>query len=559
MSDTISTDEQLDATTALAFISITQKHIEHVPPVLEPRGYYAYDDDVPDSMVSILRWIATSFVRGARGSNTVAAALSARPGTLTLYLAKTPGVPDDEDAKNSRAFVCALRRAMSQSQKSTVEAVTTLFEAAISVSHRRFAHRVGAVLRMERVESEVEPRFNAIVDRWVAKGGVEKGDDEDAQGNSLRLFARRRRLFSDKGLVDGEALLKLVFRRFITLVEASRLAGFWHDDDSPQTEQTIAWAADCCQHASALLGSGFFEYFTSPHERRYLIIHSSVPEAEAKAMVAAAGGDAHWMKKLAKRLWCVARYRTDAFTFATEGFEYIRDALGTQGYADFLSGGGGTVGDPVQVDWVATPPPPPRLGITLPPHCPLSLLDSMLEKHGLPHLNLDETNPTHQAFSDAVRSLWWPGPPVATTTTTAAAAATTATTAAAAVGRGTNAQCGAAVLVPHLHSEIQLIQFFDRHATGVAVHRNYIGASQLSCWACKAYMEGVNCCWQERRQWPREREEEEEEEQEPWIVEGTSDRVKRDWLVPSDQAGRGVLELVQFKLSQALKMISHAF
>jgi hypothetical protein len=55
----------------------------------------------------------------------------------------------------------------------------------------------------------------------------------------------------------------------------------------------------------------------------------------------------HWLNKLRKRLWRVARYKTDAHRFAGTSLKFIRKALGPVGPANFQGGEGD-----MKFDWV---------------------------------------------------------------------------------------------------------------------------------------------------------------------------------------------------------------
>ncbi|KAF8334527.1 hypothetical protein F5887DRAFT_650365 [Amanita rubescens] len=478
-----SIDEQLEAMTSLAFINLNQRYVSRVPPTLfyslpqENQDPVEAEDDLPSRMVSILSWIAICLVRDPQG-DAVAAALSVRSGTIMLYLARTRGLPDERDIENGREFLFALRRAMAQ--KDPGSATDTLFKTTISISHRRFASKVGAIARMEPLarggSSKVVERFNTIVDRWVASGGVEND-------TCLLNFARELRIIATES--SGATVLKLVFRRLVDLIEKGL-------DYLSSGRDKQAWAHSYCRCALILVYSNFFAQF-----------ETEKPSAKGSKWYGTSA-DLDWILKLWRRLWRVARYRVDAWSFATYGFQFIQEALGEQSYAEFLHDGGN-----IHITWVASGQSsilPRNHGCPYPlPEPPLPLLQSTLEKYGYPSLDLDETNPFHQEFADSVRNLWPPG--------------------------------GA---VPHLHCEIQLIKFFEQHET--PVHRNYIGTSKLSCWACRAYIEQVN----KKRA----------EAAEPWSILGTSNKANYEWLVPADSFGLSVVDLIREELKQALGSLS---
>ena len=478
-------DEQLEAMTSLAFISLNQTYVSRVPPTLfysEPQEGENQDpdeteDDLPSRMVSILSWIAICLVRDPQG-DAVATALSARSGTIMLYLARTQGLPDEKDIENSREFLFALRQAMAQ--KDPGSATDTLFKTTISISYRRFASKVGAIARMEPLArggtSKVVDRFNTIVDRWFASGGVEND-------TCLLNFARELQIIATES--HGTTVLKLVFGRLVNLIEKGL-------DYLSSGRDKQAWAQTYCRCALILVYSNFFAQFET---------EKSLAKGSKWYGTSA---DLDWILKLWRRLWRVARYRVDAWSFATYGFQFIQDALGEQSYSEFLRDGRN-----IHVSWVASGQSsilPPNHGRPYPlPEPPLPLLQNTLEKYGYPSLDLDETHPFHQEFADSVRNLW---------------------------------PCGGAV--PHLHSEIQLIKYFEQNET--AVHRNYIGVSKLSCWACHAYIEEVN----KKRA----------EEAEPWTILGTSNKANFEWLVPLDPFGLSVVNLIREELKQALGNLS---
>ncbi len=246
--------EQLEAMTSLAFINLNQRYVSRVPPTLfysEPQEGENQDPgetegDLPSRMVSILSWIAICLVRDPQG-DAVAAALSVRSGTIMLYLARTQGLPDEKDIENGREFLFALRQAMAQ--KDPWSATDTLFKTTISISYRRFASKVGAIARMEPLarggSSKAVDRFNAIVDRWVAFGGVEN----DA---CLLNFARELRIIATE--CHGATVLKLVFKRLVDLIEKGL-------DYLSSGRDKQAWAHSYCRCALILVYSNFFAQF----------------------------------------------------------------------------------------------------------------------------------------------------------------------------------------------------------------------------------------------------------------------------------------------------------
>ena len=460
--------------TALSFIHLSQKHVARAPPTIfysKPRSEDE-DEDLPRQMVSILSWIATCLVRDAQG-DAVAAALSVLSGTITLFLSRTRGPPDEQDITNSREFLSALRQAMAETDAN--QATDILFKTAVSISYRRFASKVSAIAGMEKVGWEVSRRFNSIVDNWVAWGGTE---------NDVGLFNFAHEL----GLsteTHGPTALKLVFGQLVNWIEKG-LA------DLSSGVEKYMWAQAYGRFAVILVHSSFFKQFGRKEGSQCL-----------RERYGAA--DATWILKLWRRLWRVARYRVDAWSFATYGFHFIRDALGARGLAEFLE-----AGKNMEVNWVAAQQPgilPHNHGhIYALPEPPLPLLSSTLEKYGFGRLELDETKPEQQEFADSVRSLWPAG--------------------------------GA---VPHLHCEIQLISFFEQNDT-LPVHKNYIGVSKLSCWACHAYIEQVN-----------------KQRAEPWTILGTSNKANYAWLIPSNPSGLSVVDLIRDKLKEALANIAETY
>lgn len=460
--------------TALSFIHLSQKHVSRVPPTIfysKPRDEDE-DEDLPRQMVSILSWIAVCLVRDAQG-DAVAAALSVLSGTITLFLSRTRGPPDEQDIANSRELVSALRQAMAETDANL--ATDILFKTAVSISYRRFASKVGAIIRMEKVGWKVSHRFGSIVDDWVASGGTE---------NDVGVFNFAHELGVSTE-TDGHTVLKLVFNQLIKLIEEGL-------GDLSSGVDKYMWAPWYGRFAVILVHSRFFKQFAKQEGSQ------SLRERYGAA-------DSTWILKLWRRLWRVARYRIDAWSFATYGFHFIRDALGVQGLAEFLD-----AGKNMEVNWVANQQPgilPRNHGYVYAlPEPPLLYLSSTLEKYGLGRLELDETKPEQQEFADSVRALWPAG--------------------------------GA---VPHLHCEIQLISFFEQNDAS-PVHKNYIGASKLSCWACQAYIEQVN-----------------KQRAEPWIILGTSNKANYAWLVPPNPFGLSVVDLIHDKLMEALANIAQTY
>ena len=80
-------------------------------------------------MLSILNWIASYFVRDARG-DCIASALSVQDHKITLYLAANRGEPEEADIQNGEKMISTLRQAFRDPQPKS--ATRLLFDSATS-------------------------------------------------------------------------------------------------------------------------------------------------------------------------------------------------------------------------------------------------------------------------------------------------------------------------------------------------------------------------------------------------------------------------------------------
>ena len=208
----------------------------------------------------------------------------------------------------------------------------------------------------------------------------------------------------------------------------------------------------------------------------------------------------NWLRKLRRRLWRIAHYRTDAKLVATTGIEWIRRILGDNGFTDG--------GDCFKIVWVGLDPD------TLPQNHgkeyeikerPGDRFDALLKDFGY-----DSTQKKDSDFMAALESLW-PNDPFPS------------------------------FFIPFLHCELQLISYLDRH--NIEVHMNLIGVSKLMCWACNVYVREIN----KRR---------EDDGKEPYVLSGTSGKAQDRWLIPPGELGDVVVKIVRCVLKDAIERLA---
>ncbi|KAF5381308.1 hypothetical protein D9615_008318 [Tricholomella constricta] len=163
------------------------------------------------------------------------------------------------------------------------------------------------------------------------------------------------------------------------------------------------------------------------------------------------------MFEMYQRVLDIARYSLGVARFADAGMTYITKVLGKKGIDQFLNGTGGIVAHwivrshrqvPRAVYWTTSPSVKVRQALGM-INFALDLEDRHLDK---------------MAQRDEVTRLWTKGNPV----------------------------------TPVLHSELQLIRYFERHKIH-AVGQS-IGMNQPPCWACHIYLQilnrrNPNNCW----------------------------------------------------------------
>jgi hypothetical protein len=156
---------------SLAFIQLKRK-ISPLPP---PDPPIATSNE--RRMLSILNWIASSFVRDFI-EDCLASALSVEGHTIILYLAANRGRPEEGDVQNGNKLVSALRQAFHDPQSAT----RLLFNSATSITYRRFYRKLDMIKDMRfplrKIDSTpvVPPieMFERLVTKWAQADGVEQ-------------------------------------------------------------------------------------------------------------------------------------------------------------------------------------------------------------------------------------------------------------------------------------------------------------------------------------------------------------------------------------------------
>ena len=465
--------------TSLAFIQLKRK-ISPLPPP-DPPNVTSNERQ----MLSILNWIASFFVRNPIG-DCVASALSVDGHKIILYLAANRGRPEEVDVQNGQKLVSALRQAFHDPQSAT----RLLFNSAISITYRRLYRKLDMIKDMRfplrKIESTpvVPPieMFEKLVTKWAQADGVE-------QNQQLIVF--NRRIIEGPATYEsgGEGInsLKATFKFFIEEIDSRRgLSDLQQKDRFLE----VAWTA-FCRAAISLLFSDFF---------------TRVVSDDIKAAQIFLQDELDWLRKLRRRLWRIARYRTDAKSVATTGIKWIRRILGDEFTED---------GDCFKVVWVGLD------SDTLPKNHgmkyeikgrPQDHFNKLLEEYRF------ELSPgrNEQTFATDLGNLWPKPKPNSTPSFT-----------------------------PFLHCELQLIGYLDRH--NVTVHMNLIGVSKLMCWACSAYVKEVN-----------NRRELEDGLKKPYVLSGTSGKAHHAWLIPPGEEHRDVVvKIVSDALKDAISSLAH--
>lgn len=447
---------------ALAFMCFQRQRKSPHPSELETG---TSNDKNPKILPSILNWIASCFVTEPTG-DAVATALSAEKGQITLYIAANRGEPRPEDKANGEKIINLLRDIVRQTDGSPM---MKLFEAISPIIYHRFARKVDMILKIDKTEKTilpVEDRFNEIVDRWAACN-VE--DDPIFLGISAILGVEDE---------NGSQRLKHVFQK---IASADTKSG--PPDDPMICKSRVSTLSTA---ARALVNSKFIKSFESEPENG--VDH----------------GDFLWILRLTRRLWRVARYKTDAVTFVLTGLPFIRRVLGEDGTASFEKGG-----EEIKILWVGDQP-----DVLLEGHgrnvemvqSPVEFLEGLFKKYDYVAEG-NEPQPTiPQEIEAEIGRLWQ----------------TTG-------------------IKPYLHCELQMIMYLQ--ANNIQIKGNFIGNSKLMCWACNAYVEEANA-----RRWHNE-----------WELSGTSNKPHHAWLIPPDSLGRTIAGQVMVELDLLIDRLAMEF
>jgi hypothetical protein len=281
---------------------------------------------------------------------------------------------------------------------------------------------------------------------------------------------------------EGINSLKATFKYFVESIDSQRVLIDLQEKDR---FLDVAWTA-FCRAAIILVSSNFFNHVVT-----IVAAKDFLPD------------ELNWLRKLRRRLWRIARYRTDADVVATTGFKWIGRILGDE----FTEGG-----DCFKVVWVGRDPDtlPKNHGMKYEiKERPQEHFNELLGEYGFdlaPGRN-------EQTFATDLGNLWAKPRPNFTPTFT-----------------------------PFLHCELQLIGYLDRHS--ISVHMNLIGVSKLMCWACDAYVTEVN----NRRK---------DDGKDSYVLSGISGKAHHAWLIPpGEELGNVVVKIVPDALKAAISTLA---
>ncbi|KAF9231922.1 hypothetical protein BU15DRAFT_81837 [Melanogaster broomeanus] len=434
-----------------------------------------------------MNWIASIFVRNPTG-DAAAATLRAQPGKVTLYLALNRGYPEKADEDNAVEFLRVLRKVLRLFQHDRSSAHMQLVYMAVSASNARLSHKLEAIDKMPRIYTPdgakkpiiipVDAHFANLVVKWNAAGHNE--------GDVLLDFARRY----DKNavLMDGNAALHFVFANFIALIRKNKVG---EEDEMyvfRDVEDKTRRGASLCGLAHVLVSSTFFKALPSRFEPTPFSMEENL-----------------WLHKLRRRLWRVAYYTSDASILVRTGLKFFATVLGAEGLKSFFEGDGGFC-----IEWVGRQPGIVPDGHGRSYYRPKSLINRF---DGLLAEEVDSIKIGVDDREKLLKDLDFGGPLEQ-------------------VWKTENA------VIPHLHCELQLIHYLERN--DIAVHKNVIGVTKLTCFACHAYLGAVNT----RRKLAGLG---------PWMLPGASNKFHPAWLIPQSTEGIQAVNLIWERLKKGIQ------
>ncbi|KAF9231930.1 hypothetical protein BU15DRAFT_67926, partial [Melanogaster broomeanus] len=198
-----------------------------------------------------------------------------------------------------------------------------------------------------------------------------------------------------------------------------------------------------------------------------------------------------WLHKLRRRLGRVAHYTSDASILVRTGLKFFATVLGAEGLKSFFEGDGGFHIEPYYR-----------------PKSLISRFDELLAEE-VDKIGVEDREKLlkDMGFRGALEHVW----------------------------KAENA------IIPHLHCELQLIHYLERN--DIAIHKNVIGVSKLTCFACNAYVGAVNT----RRGLAGFG---------PWMLAGTSDKFDPAWLIPQSTDGIQAVNLIWKRLKKGIQNLT---
>jgi len=430
---------------------------------LEEPHLYEYS-----KMLSMLNWIATCFVTDPVGDG-VATALSTEEDQIILYIATHRGQPRPDDKAYGAHFIQLLRETITQTNVSstTNQLVATLAPRL----YTRFARKVDMIRKMDEPSEPVEVQFNRIVDQWAADNNME--DWTFFLTESLHLGSVEHE--------NGNQRLKSVFNAIVSMARADAKS------DLPQDEQTRrSRVFTFALSAFTLLKSRFFTRIDG-YEKESILRGS-------KEFI--------WILRLRRRLWRLASYYKDAWTFAETAFPFFRRILKPDGIATFQQGGSG-----IKIVWIGDQPgvlPNPHPDTVVIKQSPETLLNELFIKFE----EEDEPLPVIPPETKKdLENLWHED----------------------------------IAIDICLHCELQMIAYLE--ANHIQIQGDSIGSSKLMCWACDAYVEKVNA--------NRKRNGEDR-----WVLSGTSHKLDPRWLIPPTPIGEDVASDLRSRLRSSIEWLA---
>ena len=271
-------------------------------------------------ILDILNWIALFFVRDPIG-DCVASALFVEKHKITLYLAANRGRPDDKDVQNGNKLISVFCQALREPHSH--ERCKLLLHSALSITYLRFYHKLNMIKNMRfplrKIDSStpaVPPieMFEKLITKWTEANGVEQNQELIKSAHAATL-----ELGTYEPGEEGINALKAFFDHFVEKIPSQ--------SDFIDQKKGSFWGGFCL-YALLLVNSDFF---------------SRVVPNDVEAAKLFNADERNWLRKLERRLRCIANYRKNAWLIATTGMKWIRRILGDE----FTEGG-----DCFRIAWV---------------------------------------------------------------------------------------------------------------------------------------------------------------------------------------------------------------